>query len=280
VTAYPSSTTLTVTRGQEGTAASAHNTEGKTYMLLATVTAKTFNADIPALVNYTGEVDFQDTGWLTNVLSADIGTLSVDTLNVTTLTVTEEIDGVAITNAPYVTAAIVQVNDDAYAVGWDGSTNVPTKNAVYDKIELLSTKADPTFTGTAVIPTASIATATIGSGAVTNNIGAIMAAPAAAAVVDLTFASRILTLDGALTITHATNGVADRELTQTLYIRAGGENRALTIPTGWTTNLYSAKPANITNGWTTKMYVTSIGATADAASQTNVFVNFEFYKNQ
>lgn len=29
------------------------------------------------------------------------------------------------------------VPDDAYAVGWNGSANVPTKNAVYDKIELI-----------------------------------------------------------------------------------------------------------------------------------------------
>lgn len=31
----------------------------------------------------------------------------------------------------------VAVPDDAYAVGWNGSANVPTKNAVYDKIELM-----------------------------------------------------------------------------------------------------------------------------------------------
>jgi hypothetical protein len=33
---------------------------------------------------------------------------------------------------------IVTVTDDAYAAGWNGSTAVPTKNAVYDKIETLS----------------------------------------------------------------------------------------------------------------------------------------------
>lgn len=33
------------------------------------------------------------------------------------------------------TAATVTVNDDAYAAGWNGSTLVPTKNAVYDKLE-------------------------------------------------------------------------------------------------------------------------------------------------
>jgi hypothetical protein len=29
----------------------------------------------------------------------------------------------------------VAVTDDAYAAGWNGSTNVPTKNAIYDKLE-------------------------------------------------------------------------------------------------------------------------------------------------
>jgi hypothetical protein len=33
-------------------------------------------------------------------------------------------------------ASAVTVNDDAYAAGWNGSTNVPTKNAVYDQVEL------------------------------------------------------------------------------------------------------------------------------------------------
>lgn len=32
----------------------------------------------------------------------------------------------------------VQVNDDPYGAGWNGSTNVPTKNALYDKIETLT----------------------------------------------------------------------------------------------------------------------------------------------
>jgi len=31
----------------------------------------------------------------------------------------------------------VEVPDEAYGVGWDGSTEVPTKNAVYDKIETI-----------------------------------------------------------------------------------------------------------------------------------------------
>jgi hypothetical protein len=36
-----------------------------------------------------------------------------------------------------ITASTVSVTDDAYGAGWNGSTQVPTKNAVYDKIESL-----------------------------------------------------------------------------------------------------------------------------------------------
>lgn len=36
------------------------------------------------------------------------------------------------------TFTTVSVNDDAYGAGWNGSANVPTKNAVYDKIETIS----------------------------------------------------------------------------------------------------------------------------------------------
>jgi hypothetical protein len=44
----------------------------------------------------------------------------------------------------------VAVPDDAYAVGWNGSANVPTKNAVYDKIEsILDGQA---FTGDITVP--------------------------------------------------------------------------------------------------------------------------------
>lgn len=43
------SDTLTITRGQEGTTAVNLNTSGKTYKIAQTITAKTFNADVPAL---------------------------------------------------------------------------------------------------------------------------------------------------------------------------------------------------------------------------------------
>lgn len=47
-------------------------------------------------------------------------------------------------------SSTVSVADDAYAAGWNGSTNVPTKNAVYDKIETLSSSV--TDSGTYIKP--------------------------------------------------------------------------------------------------------------------------------
>lgn len=47
-----------------------------------------------------------------------------------------------------------QVSDAAYGAGWNGdTTTAPSKNAVYDEIELRAPKASPTFTGTVTLPT-------------------------------------------------------------------------------------------------------------------------------
>lgn len=46
------------------------------------------------------------------------------------------------------------VSNDAYAGGWDGATTIaPSKNAVYDQMELRAPKATPTFTGVVTAPT-------------------------------------------------------------------------------------------------------------------------------
>jgi hypothetical protein len=45
-------------------------------------------------------------------------------------------------------------SDTAYAGTWDGITTVaPSKNAVYDEMELRAPKSSPTFTGSPVLPT-------------------------------------------------------------------------------------------------------------------------------
>lgn len=48
----------------------------------------------------------------------------------------------------------IAVPADAYGVGWNGSNNVPTKDAVYDQMELKAPLASPALTGTPTAPTA------------------------------------------------------------------------------------------------------------------------------
>ena len=105
-----------------------------------------------------------------------------------------------------------------------------------------------------------------------------VAAAPATNVVDLAVSSATNVLNAALTILHATNGATASDRTHVRWFWTDGTTRALTIPSGWKTNVNSAVPASITNGAITKMYVTSIGDTTNSANQTNVFVSFEFYK--
>lgn len=42
----------------------------------------------------------------------------------------------------------LSVPNNAYGSGWNGSTNVPNENSVYDEMELRATKSSPTFSGT------------------------------------------------------------------------------------------------------------------------------------
>ena len=58
----------------------------------------------------------------------------------------------------------ISVPDEAYGSGWNGSTEVPTKNAIYDKIESLSTGG---FTWNEV--TGTTQTASVNNGYITNN---------------------------------------------------------------------------------------------------------------
>lgn len=53
------------------------------------------------------------------------------------------------------TAGAISVVDDPYAAGWNGSVYVPTKNAIYDKIEALLTA--PTLTGAITVAGATAA---------------------------------------------------------------------------------------------------------------------------
>ncbi len=46
----------------------------------------------------------------------------------------------------------IEVPDVAYGAGWNADLSVPTKNAVYDKVETLMPKSGGTFTGDIIVP--------------------------------------------------------------------------------------------------------------------------------
>lgn len=123
-----------------------------------------------------------------------------------------------------------------------------------------------------------VANSMIGSAQVTNNIGAILSV-GDATYVDLTKASQTNAVSGAVTISFATNGIAGQDLTHVRWFFNGsGSDQTITIPSGWRTNLVSAVPAKLTNAVITVMYVKGGGPTASAATQTNCYVSFEYYK--
>jgi hypothetical protein len=68
-----------------------------------------------------------------------------------------------IPNGKTVYAEDVRVPDEAYGAGWNGSLEVPTKNAVYDKIETIASNATDTATG--VVELATIAEVDTGTDA-------------------------------------------------------------------------------------------------------------------
>lgn len=131
-----------------------------------------------------------------------------------------------------------------------------------------------TFTGAPVRQT----TTYMGTAQVTNNIAAVLAV-GDATYVDVTKASQTNAVSGTVTISFATNGIAGQDLTHVRWFFNGsGSDQTITIPSGWRTNLVSAVPAKLTNAVITVMYVKCGGPTASAATQTNCYVSFEYYK--
>jgi len=174
-------------------------------------------------------------------------------------------------------AAAEMADADHGDISWSGGTATLDADVVA-AAEMADADHGDVSWSSGVASVESSTTFTLGSGTVTNNIAAITDAPVATNIVDMTFASRTVTLDSALTFLHVTNAIASRDMTHVLSLRAGGTTRVLTPHANWQTNAFSPVPANITNGWLTKIYFNTIGATADAASQTNVLVSFELYK--
>lgn len=83
------------------------------------------------------------------------------------------------------------VDDEAYGSGWNGSLEVPTKNAVYDQVELKAPLASPSFTGLVT------ATGTLGSEVVRIQSTATNDDPA-----EKVYQNRVTTTDATQTTIH------------------------------------------------------------------------------
>lgn len=131
---------------------------------------------------------------------------------------------------------------------------------------------------TANITTLNSDTQNAGTLVITNNVR-LTPQTTVSNLVDMLKTSSMITVGGNIAYTHVTNGVASETATHVVWLRNwSGTTYSLTIPSGWRTNLYSPVPPNLTNGWLTKMYVETMGATGDAANQTNAIVSFDHIK--
>lgn len=114
------------------------------------------------------------------------------------------------TNSATFAATAVTVIDDAYAAGWNGSTAVPTKNAVYDKIETLQ-PLDAELTAIAGLTSAA-------------DKGIQFTGSGTAGVFDLTTAGKALLDDASATAQVATLGLTNTKTRQIEFIIGDGTN--------------------------------------------------------
>jgi hypothetical protein len=89
---------------------------------------------------------------ITGAIECSGATLSTPTITGATIS-NPTITGGTITGATFASPTLTAASDTAYGASWDNVTDIsPSKNAVYDKIELLAPKDDPTFTTNVTSP--------------------------------------------------------------------------------------------------------------------------------
>jgi cytoskeletal protein CcmA (bactofilin family) len=88
----------------------------------------------------TGLVDFDNNVNMDGTLQVDLGATFSSTVNIV-----GQLDGTTAIFSGLVDASDVTVDDEAYGVGWNGSVEVPTKNAVYDQMEAYNTTITTAF---------------------------------------------------------------------------------------------------------------------------------------
>jgi hypothetical protein len=167
----------------------------------------------------------------------------------------------SVTGTVAFTAAIT-VPDEAYGVAWNNNLQVPTKNAVYDEMELRAPKANPIFTGTASFVTATFSGVTTFSGLATFSVGLtanqVIINAAAGTERNLLFQSSGVTV---ASIGLGTDNVTVRYNTPTEHqFDIGGTEKVTITSTG----------LNVTDGASAAINLIKTGADAGTATITNV----------
>lgn len=219
------------------------------------------------------------TGYIGTLITTNIPSITAQYLNVQRTTNPAYLNAVNTGGSFYVgkegsAAGNLLVGDLAYASVISSAGTRPIQIAVNDQIAMTVLAGGLVGIGTT---NPVVQFDLVGQGTVNGNLGAIITS-GNTNVLNLNLATTTIVVTNAITFAHATNGVASVHKSQVCWFTAGGAGPfTLTLP-AWRTNLLSAVPAAITNGVVTKMVVESIGTCANAATQTNCYVSFEYFK--
>lgn len=143
-------TNLNGTEIRSGTVA-----EARIDSTIARLSSPTFTGDpkVPTASPGDNDTSAASTAFVTAAVTAGDGGGDVTQSGNNTFTGTNTFSGTTTFNdLAIVTITVVSnliVPNNAYGAGWNGSTDVPNENSVYDEMELRAPKASPVFTGSA-----------------------------------------------------------------------------------------------------------------------------------
>lgn len=161
-----STDTLTVTRGQEGISATTKNTGGKTYKMIAGLTAKVINTDIPALISPAQIIIVDERAFSWTDIAINSGNTRVIAASAsTTIRMYKNVSG-AYSDSFIRIANVTTTISTSYATYHSGTSkfylaNNSTGVAQVDDADTLTNETNITFSGTT--PTAIIGIASDGT---------------------------------------------------------------------------------------------------------------------
>jgi hypothetical protein len=145
----------------------------------------------------------------------------------------------------------LEVADEAYGVGWNGSLEVPTKNAIYDKIQTLggtlsdADYGDITVSGIGTIMTIDNSVVTLAkianAGANSKLLGS-GSAGSGSAYSEITLGSDLTMTSTTLSVTQATTSLAGKVKLATTFETTNGTDTDIAVtPRGLSASIYGTK---------------------------------------